>query len=286
MVQMTFSICGVRILISTDCPIETDNYTRLFIADNTVPDLRLICTACLPPALPAKENCLREEREELVYRVRSEVFRANRKKTGADPFAVLLYDLNARHTAQLWVPKVEWHWATGPHWFLRNIALPQLLTHFGALVLHGSFIEVDGKAIIFTAPSGTGKSTQAALWEKHRGAVVCNGDKTGLRIQDDILYAWGLPFCGTSNICRNVKLPVAAVVSLSQAPVNTVTRLPLAAAIQAVMQNVYADRCVPEEWQQVMNLVLDVVAHVPVLHLACTPDERAVEVLENALRGL
>lgn len=286
MEQMNFTICGVSIQFSAELPLTTDKHGQMFITENSGPHLHLNCAACQPPNLPTQKSCLREEREELVYRVDSEIYRASRMNPNSTPFAQLRYTLNAPQSARLWVPEADWHWATGPNWLWHNMALPQLLTHFGALVLHGSFIEVDGKAIIFTAPSGTGKSTQAALWEKHRGAVVCNGDKTGLRIQDDILYAWGLPFCGTSNICRNVKLPVAAIVSLSQAPVNTVTRLPLAAAIQAVMQNVYADRCVPEEWQQVMNLVLDVVAHVPVLHLACTPDERAVEVLENALRGL
>lgn len=286
MEQMNLSICGIQIRISAPLPMETDRFGRLFLTNSTEHDLRLDFAASQPPALPIDAVCLREEREELVYRQGSGIYRAGRKKPGDTPFALLHYDLKEPQAARLWIPETDWQWATGPYWIWKNMALPQLLHRFGAMVLHGSFIEADGRAIIFTAPSGTGKSTQAALWEKHRGAVVCNGDKTGLRIQNGVLYAWGLPFCGTSDICRNVKLPVAAIVSLSQAPENSVTRLPLPAAIQAVMQNVYTDRCVCEEWQQAMNLVLDVVSHVPVLSLACTPDERAVEALEAALRGL
>lgn len=286
MEQTSFSICGVRIQISSDLPLKTDQYGELFITDSTDPDLRLEASVSPMPDFPPEGDCLREEREELVYRSGSEIFRAGRKRPDSPPFALLRYDLRQPRCPRLWVPEADWDWAAGPNWFFRNMALPQLLNYFGAMIIHGSFIEADGKAIVFTAPSGTGKSTQAALWEKHRGAVVCNGDKTGLRLRDGVLHAWGLPFCGTSGICRNVTLPVAAIVSLSQAPENRVTRLPLPDAIRAVMCNVYTDRCVSEEWQQAMNLVLDVVSQVPVLSLACTPDERAVEALENALRGL
>lgn len=281
MEQMIFSICGVNLQISTDRTLRTDTFGQLFISDGA-PDFRLDFTVGAP-VLPTGADTLREDPEEVVYRNGSEICRACRASPGKPPFSLLRYNLQAPQTAQLRIPEQEWYWAAGPNWLWHNMALPQLLPHFGALVLHGSFIKVGGKAIIFTAPSGTGKSTQAALWEKHRGAVICNGDKTGLRVKDGVLRAYGLPFCGTSGICCNTSLPAAAIVHLSQAPENTVARLSTIQAIQSVMQNVYADRCVPEEWQQVMNLVLDVVSAVPVYHLACTPDERAVAALEQAL---
>lgn len=283
--QIDYSLCGVHLRQIANQILKSDDYGCLFLDNCGEPDLLLECTSSEDIPIP-DSDCIREEREEMVFRRGSEIWRGCRTSPGYPPFSMLHYDLNDPQKAQLLVYQKAWDWAANPPWLWHNMAIPQILPHFGAMVLHGSYIEVNGKAIIFTAPSGTGKSTQAALWEKHRGAVVCNGDKTGLRVKDGVLCAWGLPFCGTSDICRNVTLPVAAIVSLSQATENRVTRLALPTAIQSVMQNVYTDRCVSEEWQQVMNLVLDVVSHVPVLHLACTPDERAVEVLENALRSL
>ncbi len=69
-------------------------------------------------------------------------------------------------------------------------------------------------AVLFTAPSGTGKSTQAELWRKHRGASIINGDCTLIAEDDGVFTAFGFPFSGTSGIFENRKAPIAAVVYL------------------------------------------------------------------------
>ena len=70
---------------------------------------------------------------------------------------------------------------------------------------------------------------------------------------------------------------------LSQAPENTVRRLGPAAAAAALSENLFADPAVPAEWQAARLLLLDLVSAVPVYALACTPDVRAVEALEQVL---
>ena len=95
--------------------------------------------------------------------------------------------------------------------------------------------------------------------------------------------AHGMPFSGTSGICENVSLPLRCIVVLSQAPENTVCRLGPSAAIAALCPNVFADQSVAEEWHTALNLLLDLAASVPVYALACTPDERAVRALEQAM---
>lgn len=47
------------------------------------------------------------------------------------------------------------------------------------LLIHGSAIAVDGKAYLFTAPSGTGKSTHTRMWREYfkDRAVMVNDDK-------------------------------------------------------------------------------------------------------------
>ena len=49
-----------------------------------------------------------------------------------------------------------------------------LLPEHGACLLHASYVLHEGKAILFSAPSVTGKSTQARYWERERGSTVVN----------------------------------------------------------------------------------------------------------------
>lgn len=176
--------------------------------------------------------------------------------------------------------RMQWLAAQPPQLW-SSMALHQLLAPFGALIMHASLVRIGGRAVLFTAPCGTGKSTQARLWAELRGAEVLNGDKAGLRFMGGELIAFGVPICGTSGICKNMALPVAAIVELSQAKATAIRRLAPSAAVQAVSANIYAERCVP--WQNALETVLQIVGSVPVLHLACTPDESAIAALEQVL---
>lgn len=163
--------------------------------------------------------------------------------------------------------------------------LPYQLLKGGAVTIHSSSIENGGKAILFTAASQVGKSTQARLWNEHRNAAVLNGDKNILRMIDGKPYACGIPLCGTSGICTEYELPLGAVVLLSQAPENTVRRLRPAEAIGAFASNSFGHMMVPWARNRIVNVLSDIVSSVPVYHLACTPDVRAVEALEREMGG-
>lgn len=165
-----------------------------------------------------------------------------------------------------------------------SISLAQLLLPLNAFFIHSSFISANGKAVLFSAPCGTGKSTQAALWEKYRGAKVINGDKAGILVENGV-FACGVPFCGTSGICKNQTLPLGAIVLLSQAPVNTVRRLTGIEAVQKTLQNIYLDLIVPNEQTAVVDLLIELLKTVPVYSFGCTADENAVITLENELRN-
>lgn len=154
----------------------------------------------------------------------------------------------------------------------------------GALPIHASHIKIEGKSIAFTAPSGTGKSTQAALWEKHRGAKVINGDKTLLLCKDDPIFASGLPFSGTSGICNNAAAPLEAIVVLEQARENRITRLTGGKAALRLMTGVIVQSWHSGDMEKALELITRVVERVPVYLLACLPDESAVCCLEEALK--
>ncbi len=166
-----------------------------------------------------------------------------------------------------------------------SVSLAQLFLKFKTIFLHSSYVDIGGKAILFSAPCQTGKSTQAALWQKHRGAEIINGDKSGISVTDGSVYAHGVPFCGTSGICKNRSLPLGAIVILSQAKGNSVRRLGGVDSLQAVMNNTYLDFIAPDEQRMFVDCVIEILERIPVYHLACTPDEDAIIALETALKS-
>ena len=105
------------------------------------------------------------------------------------------------------------------------IGLETLLMRYGGLMLHAAFVRWQEKGILFTAPSGTGKSTQADLWANYEEAEILNGDRAGLRCIDGRWTAFGLPLAGSSYIYRNESAPADIIVVLRQSPENRFRRL-------------------------------------------------------------
>lgn len=168
--------------------------------------------------------------------------------------------------------------------FLAALDLPYILLNYKRIVIHAASIEVGSQVIAFSAPSGTGKSTQARLWEKFRGVNQLNGDKVAVGIKDGIPHAFGFPFAGTSGICHDYDLPLRAIVFLRQSPENSIIRLRGASALREFMNNAFGHESIPSYLSQMIICASEILAVTPVYLLSCTPDERAVETLENALK--
>ena len=167
---------------------------------------------------------------------------------------------------------------------LNMVSAEHLAARSGGFLFHSSYIGVDGKAILFTAPSGTGKSTQAELWRRLRGAEILNGDRSGVCLRDGQAIACGVPFAGSSEICKNVTLPLAAVVYLRQAPQTTIRPLRGAEAFHRVWEGCSINTWDRTDVENVTDTVTRVLSAVPVFELACTPDESAVAALEGVLK--
>lgn len=163
------------------------------------------------------------------------------------------------------------------------LAMEQLLLRHKAFQLHSSVIEWRGQGILFSAPSGTGKSTQAELWRTLEGAQVINGDKAMIRQQQGKYVAYGSPYAGTSGIYTDLSVPIRAIVVLSQAPENRLERLSPTAAFGKLYRESTVPAWDPDFVEKISELIIDLIGRVPVYHLACRPDAEAVEVLKNEL---
>ena len=105
------------------------------------------------------------------------------------------------------------------------LMLEKLFSLNNIILLHSSYIKYKNKSILFTAPSGTGKSTQAELWEKYAGAEIINGDRVAINKNNGKWCAYGLPFAGSSRIYKNVTTPIGTIVILRQSKENSIKKL-------------------------------------------------------------
>ncbi len=101
-----------------------------------------------------------------------------------------------------------------------------LLERGEGIVFHASAIAVDGNAYLFTAPSGTGKSTHTRLWREYLGerAVMINDDKPILKIEKDGVYAYGNPWTGKHFIGNDIKVKVKAICSIYRSKENQIRK--------------------------------------------------------------
>ena len=92
------------------------------------------------------------------------------------------------------------------------------------LLMHGSTVAVDGRAYLFTAPCGTGKSTHTRLWREVFGdrAVMVNDDKPFLKLTGDGVLACGSPWTGKHGIGTNVCVPLGGICILSRGAENVI----------------------------------------------------------------
>lgn len=166
---------------------------------------------------------------------------------------------------------------------LRMLPLSDIWTHYGILMLHSSQVVSRGKGIVFAAPSGTGKTTQAGLWHDHRDArIVCN-DRTLLRKAGDTWYTYGYFADGSEPVRSTEKNPLAALVLLEQAPESHAVPLGIARAAAGLMPLLLLDSCNGRQFAQAQELLLDLLARHSVFLLRATPDEAAVAELERIL---
>lgn len=174
--------------------------------------------------------------------------------------------------------------AVTPKSVLNALGMEHLAVIHDSVILHASYIVADGHGILFTAPSGTGKSTQAQIWHDARGARIINGDRAIMQVKDGGVFACPLPFSGSSQICENVTSPLSAIVYLSQAPKTTISDLTGIRAFSRIWEGCCVNAWDRADTDLAMRTVSEIVARVPVYSLACTPDISAVEALERAMQ--
>lgn len=166
--------------------------------------------------------------------------------------------------------------------------LPFVLFERNGMVLHSSCIEYNGNAILFSAPSGTGKSTHTRLWrEFYPETKIINDDMPALRILtneqgEQIPYAFGTPWAGKTQTNSNISAPIRAIVFLKQAPENSIRRVTGAEAAFLVMQGIRV-ATLEEHMSASIDNASSMLKLVPTYELSCNISKDAVETVKNEL---
>ena len=112
------------------------------------------------------------------------------------------------------------------------------LLRYDGFMLHSSAVVADGKAYLFTADSGTGKSTHTSLWKKLFGnrAYILNDDKPALRLEDGIWYVYGTPWSGKHDLSMNERVPLSGIAIIERGEENRMERMKEISAIVPIIR--------------------------------------------------
>lgn len=189
------------------------------------------------------------------------------------PIAVMRADSNWRNISITGTYKA----LPGVFRTMSEIAFRTTILFYQGIVLHASAISYNGKGLVFSAPSGTGKSTHAYLWAIHKGAEILNADRPALRIIEDQVRVYGTPWSGTSDQFVNKSAPLTAIFLLEQSLQNKVGVI----SPQEVLQRLAARCYLPYFDGGLLGMALDniglIMERIPVYLLKCRPDKQSVE---------
>lgn len=166
--------------------------------------------------------------------------------------------------------------------FSAFLGIEIILPIFHRIMMHASAVCCHGEGILFTGPSGMGKSTQAELWRRWRGAEILNGDRAILQLGNEI-KVWGSPYAGSSRIYRNESCPVRAIVLLGQGPQNEIHALSGKEKIAALYPRFLLAQWDENLLHKQLGMLEEVIQRIPVYHFVCRPDESAVELAERTI---
>ena len=167
---------------------------------------------------------------------------------------------------------------------LSGIMFLEIALMEGYLPLHASAIAFDDDAILFSAPSQTGKSTHTKYWKSYFKERVefINDDKPLLFYRDNICYVTGTPFSGKSTLNKNIVKPVKSIIFLSQGKSNKIESFSSTESLKYFLQNTWRPK---EEslWDKTFQTIDQIMSDLPIYHFQATHDISSVLAIYQTL---
>ena len=168
---------------------------------------------------------------------------------------------------------------------LRKIA--EAIPDRNCFLMHGVVLSWQDKGYMFTAPSGTGKSTHAALWKQYLGEKVkiINGDKPILKVEEKEIYAYGTPWAGKEHWQENLGVPLKGICILQRGSYNRICCMHPAEILPQLMGQVYYSDKVAMA-AKTMELLDRVIRNVPIYQMECDISKEAVRCSFECMTGV
>lgn len=284
MYQYYISIAGIRLLMEIDYPVKKNEEFLPFLVQKTITDVDVSFCGCgqLPPV---PEQVLFTGK---CYQIAVDA-EGNRVKvyyeSPEDPvyYAMSMYDSVNRRIVVKYLESYRRCVSELKNCFYL-LGFESILLERNKFCLHAACVETPLGGILFSGVSGIGKSTQADLWCRYRDARQINGDRPVLSKENDGWMAWGSPYAGSSRYHVNDKCEIKVIVMLKQAKNCSVRKLTLAEAFRVVWAGLTVSNWDTLSVEKASSLVINLVTTVPVFEFSCTPDESAVDYLEQIMR--
>lgn len=167
---------------------------------------------------------------------------------------------------------------------LRFLPMRAVFQHYGVLFFHAAQIAIGDAGILFTGPSGAGKTTQSLLWEKYEAAKRICSDRTLIRYVDNSYQTYGYPIDGSEPVRSTEVNQLKCMVLVKQDKINRTERLSAVRAVSKLMPQMVIDGWNPQARTRATELLLELVQEIPVYELYCRADKEAVTCLKNQLR--
>ena len=173
--------------------------------------------------------------------------------------------------------------------YLEELAVYRMIAEkmidYDTILFHGSVIAVDGIGYLFTAKSGTGKSTHTRLWREYFGerAVMVNDDKPLLKITGNGVIAYGTPYNGKHRLGANISVPLRAICILTRSAENRIESVTPEQAFTMLLQQVYRPADVLK-MAKTLELVDRLADSVKLYQLGCNMDISAAKVAYEGMQ--
>ena len=174
--------------------------------------------------------------------------------------------------------------------YLESIAIQRKITEkffeYDILSFHGSVVAVDGVAYLFTAKSGTGKSTHTRFWRELFGerAVMVNDDKPFLEFKPEGVTAWGSPWMGKHRLGANIGVPLKAICILERGEENRISPIRAQEALPMLMQQSQRPQKA-QNYPKYLELIDKLAGKVAFYRMTCNMDSQAAEMAYRAMSG-
>lgn len=287
----TLKVAGITVNIeSGDKAFFSKRYEKYYCEHDEKTDMTIktIVTGHIPE--PCGELLLQIKRTCVVRLSDGWLCRYVKSPAGSVPFAICFNEDYSDSVIEIARDcPIEDLTATDIEYMFTGFLFANRLTYLKGTILHGSAIAYHDKGIVFSAPSGTGKSTHTGLWKEKYGddVMIINDDKPAIRFEDDTAYIYGTPWSGKTALNINTRVALSAIVFLERSKENRIEQLGVSEGV------LHCIRQLPNPFydKKIGNMSVDFIrrlyeGNVPMYRLYCNKSEEAVDtVYDEIIRG-